>query len=59
VTEPAILMQICMELVASCADLASDEPHSYNNVPHSASVTEITVCMHYLWATTQLPANFM
>lgn len=52
--EPAILMQICIELVASCAHLASDEPHAYNNVRHSASVTEIIACAHYLCATTQL-----
>jgi hypothetical protein len=53
-TEPEILMQICIELVASCAHLASDELHAYNNAPHSASVTEIIVCAHYLCATTQL-----
>jgi len=52
--EPAILMQICIELIASCAHLASDELHAYNNVPHSGSVTEIIVCEHYICATTHL-----
>ena len=52
-TEPAILMQISIELFASCAHLATGEPHTYNNIPHSASVTEIIICVHYLCATTQ------